>query len=263
VSIEKRTHSSEQQAVFDWITQADYAIQQSDFLRERQGGTGQWLIQSKKFQSWLESSQQTIFCPGMPGAGKTMITSIVVKYLHESFHDEPKVGVAYIYCNFQRGQEQTPEDLLASLLKQLIQERNDIPQAVMELHELHKKKRTRPSFDELLRTLRTVLGDNSRNFILVDALDECQVTNNGRERFLSTIFGLQSTTGANIFATSRHIPDIAKRFEGSIKVEIRATDEDVREYVRSRSSELPECVQSTTGLRTEVEDGIAVAVEGM
>src|SRR5690349_4170224 len=40
----------------------------------------------------------------------------------------------------------------------------------------HKKKRTRPSINELLRALQSVAAIFSRVFIIVDALDECQAS---------------------------------------------------------------------------------------
>src|SRR5271155_4005075 len=68
----------ESQKILDWLTPIDYAPQHSDFISRRQEGTGQWLLNSDQFQTWLNTTKQTLFCPGMPGAGKTMITSIVV-----------------------------------------------------------------------------------------------------------------------------------------------------------------------------------------
>jgi hypothetical protein len=67
--------------IINWHSSVDHATQQSDFISRRQEGTGQWLLNSDEFQAWLNKSKQTLFCPGIPGAGKTMITSIVVNYL--------------------------------------------------------------------------------------------------------------------------------------------------------------------------------------
>jgi len=77
----KRQDDQESRAIMDWLTPIDYAPQQSDFISRRQEGTGLWLLNSREFQDWLSSSKQTLFCPGIPGAGKTVVTSIVVDYL--------------------------------------------------------------------------------------------------------------------------------------------------------------------------------------
>jgi hypothetical protein len=82
--------------ILDWLNPIDYASQKSDFMAWRQEGTGQWLLESSKFQDWLRNSGQTLFCPGIPGAGKIVLTSIVVDYLCKSFQDN--TTIAYLYC---------------------------------------------------------------------------------------------------------------------------------------------------------------------
>jgi Cdc6-like AAA superfamily ATPase len=67
------------------------------------------------YQAWLKTSKQTLFCPGIPGAGKTICTSIVVDNLNTQFQNDSRTGIAYIYCNFRRQGEQKVGDLLASL----------------------------------------------------------------------------------------------------------------------------------------------------
>src|SRR5947209_377555 len=75
--------------VLNWLTPVEYGTQQSDFLRRRQAGTGQWLLKSTEYQTWLNSGKQTLFCPGIPGAGKTILTSIVVDDLIRGIQNDP------------------------------------------------------------------------------------------------------------------------------------------------------------------------------
>jgi hypothetical protein len=69
--------------ILQWITTSEYGSQQSDSLRRRQAGTGEWLLNSKEFQEWRNGSSKTLFCPGIPGAGKIILTSIVIKHIDE------------------------------------------------------------------------------------------------------------------------------------------------------------------------------------
>lgn len=103
---EDRESRQEHRAIVDWLTPIDYAPQQSDFIARRQEGTGQWLLDSNEFQIWLKQSRQTMFCPGMHGAGKTIIASIVVDHVYTTFQNDASIGIAYLYCNFRRHQEQ-------------------------------------------------------------------------------------------------------------------------------------------------------------
>ena len=266
--LNQRQHNQEcrqeHQIIADWLTPIDYAPQQSDFVARRQEGTGQWLLDSKEFNGWLDQSKQTLFCPGIPGAGKTIITSIVVHHLHTKFQSDLTVGIAYLYCNFRQQHEQKPTDLLLSLLKQLVQELPSIPESVKNLYTHHKDKRTRPSFDEILKALHPILADYSRSFIIIDALDECQATDGGRSKLLSEILNLQAKTGASLFLTSRYLPEIVKEFEGSISLEIRASDEDVLRYIDGRISWLLRSrISRYQDLQNTIRKEILKAVDGM
>jgi hypothetical protein len=258
-----RQHDPEHDTILNWLTGIDYAPQQNDYIRRRQPGTGQWLLDSAEFQTWLCTGKQTLFCPGIPGAGKTILTSIVVDDLCKRFRNDMTIGITYIYCNFRRRDEQKIEDLLANLLKQVAQGQSPLPRSVKDLYAQHKAKRTRPSFDEISRTLYSVAAMYSRVFIFVDALDEYQASDGSLGRFLSEIFNVQAKTGANVFATSRSIPEITKVFEGSITLEIRASDDDVQRYLGEKMSHLRPFVSKNFTLQEEVKSEIIKAADGM
>jgi hypothetical protein len=223
------------QAILNWLTPIDYSPQQRDFISRRQPGTGQWFLDSAEFQAWLSKDKQTLFCPGIPGAGKTIITAIVIDYLQSRFLDDQSTGIAYIYCNFRRQDKQNAEDLLASLLKQLACSR---PASVKDLYDRHQKRGTKPNFDEISRTLHSVAAAYSRVFIVIDALDECKTTYGNRTKFLEVVFELklQANSVANIFATSRDNDEIANFFQGSPSRAITATDGDILAYLNKQMS---------------------------
>ncbi|EMD89384.1 hypothetical protein COCHEDRAFT_1107661, partial [Bipolaris maydis C5] len=216
--------------VLNWLTPTDYGPRQSDVLKRREPGTGQWILDSAEYQDWLKTEDQTLFCSGIPGAGKTIITSIVIHDLTTRFSEDPSVGIAYIYCNFQRQDEQNVDDLLISLLKQLAESQPSSLENIKDLYRRHNSSRTRPSLEEIKTTLHSVVSNYSRVFIVIDALDECQTSNGCRTRFLSTIFDLR----ASIFATSRINGEIVKMFEKATSIEIRARDDDVDVYLDAR-----------------------------
>lgn len=224
-------------------------------------GTGQWLLDSTEFETWIETKKQVLFCPGIPGAGKTIITALVVQNLSSRFAHDSKVGIAYTYFNFWQQEGHWIEDLFAALLKQLSEGLSPLPASLKTLYYDHQGNGGRPPFEKVSKVLQSIIRISyERVFIVVDALDECQESNNCRMRFIEELFGLQQC-GANIMATSRSITDVTDRFDKSTWLEIRATDDDIRTYVsgqilHGRSKTLLE-------MRSEASTGIAKAADGM
>jgi hypothetical protein len=175
--------------ILDWLTDIDYGPQQSNYLRKRQEDTGQWFLISTEFHAWVETSGQTLRCPGIPGAGKTILMSIVIKELTSRFGNDKSIGIAYLYCDFRRQEEQSAEHFLMSLLKQLAQGRSPLPDSIKSLHGSHKDMRTRPAMDEISKTLQSVAALYLRVFIIIVTLDESPFEQ--RDKFLAAMFNLQ------------------------------------------------------------------------
>ena len=248
-----------------WLTSVEYHSQQHQFRETRMSGTGQWLLNSAKFQAWRSATRRTLFCYGIPGAGKTILTSIVVDDLYKSHSTKQTTPVAYIYCNFrQQGQHgsQKVDDLLISLLKQLAQGLPSLPAPIITLYQAHHTKLTRPSREELLKALRSVVTLFSNTFVVLDALDE--LSDDCRAQFLPELFKMQAATNMNIFVTSRPTLNVEKEFQECIScdsLEISATDEDVQTYLEGRICELK--VSDPESLREEITDVISKAAKGM
>ena len=249
--------------VAEWLSNSDYPAQQSDLINRCQEGTGQWLLDSEVFQAWLDGTESTLFCPGIPGAGKTMITSIMINSLQQRFQGDHKIGIAYIYCNYKRHTEQTLHQLMASLLKQLVQQQPNLSEYVSNLYSGHNAKRTNPSVDELCKAIRSIACGLARVFIIVDALDECTNVGKTRSKLLQELLRLQTQQNICCFATSRFIPDITAEFRGVASLEIRATDGDIQAYLEDRMSEMPACVSRNRALQESIQAEIVKSAGGM
>jgi hypothetical protein len=258
-----RQLNQEHQAILDWLTPVNYGSQQSDYFRNRQQGTGQWFLESKEYREWIDADGKTLFCPGIPGAGKTILSSIIINDLHTRFSENPNIGIGYIYCNFRREQEQKIDDLLASLLKQFSRGWHCLPESVDLLYGKHKKNATRPILEEVSATLQSVVGLYAKVFIIVDALDECQTLDDCRGKLLSEIFRLQGKFTVNICATSRPISDVASIFDRALCLVIHATKDDVALYLERHMGTLRSVVKTNPRLQEQIKTGISDAVDGM
>jgi len=245
--------------ILEWLTPVNYGPQQSDNFSQRQEGTGEWLLSSTEFQHWVDTGK-TLFCPGVPGAGKTVLTSIVINELTTRFGEDKTIGIAYIYGNYRQHDEQKLDHLLKSLLKQLVQGQSSMPPSLKALYDKHNVRKTRASVDEVSATIQSISGQYSRIFIVIDALDELKETDGCRNRFLEEIFKFQAQCCVKFFATSRFIPEITGRFEGSTTINIRAQDEDVRGFLDGKISQSGQLLQTH---REMIKTKIAKAVDGM
>ena len=60
-----RALSVEERDVINWFSPLDFSSKQNDALSRRQEGTGQWLLKSTEFSSWLDTAGTVLWCPGM------------------------------------------------------------------------------------------------------------------------------------------------------------------------------------------------------
>jgi Cdc6-like AAA superfamily ATPase len=110
--------TASQCTILAWISSSNYPAQQSDIIQRRQEGTGQWFLDAPEVARWLKEAKTTLFCPGIPGAGKTMVAAIAVDQLLDSAQNGA-YGVAYVYCNYKSQADQDIVSILAAILKQL------------------------------------------------------------------------------------------------------------------------------------------------
>lgn len=253
-----------QDTVFRWLSPEDYGPQQSGFLRKQQPGTCQWLLNSQEYHDWLGTFRQILFCHGIPGAGKTIMTSVVIDDLCKRYHKDAKFGIAYLYCTFRQQDIQNPDGLFSCLLRQLGQTQSFLPVEIQDLYQHHQPRGTRPSLNEIVRVLHSLLATYSKTYILVDALDE--LPHHCRSMVLSQIFNLQKDANLSIFATSRPTVDMSKDFgvyTSLISLEIRATEEDISTYLYGRMSELSFFARERPELQGVIKEAIVEAADGM
>ncbi|KAI1057209.1 hypothetical protein LB507_001457 [Fusarium sp. FIESC RH6] len=260
--VSKIIHSKYERDILEWLTVHEYAISHKDIFAKAESGTGQWFLNSRSFRTWLNNDKQSLLSCGSPGAGKTVISSIVVNYLLSEFQQSPNIGIAYIYCNYQRHTEQGAVDILSNLLKQLAQTRSPLPRSVQDLYRVHERFRTHPTFPQISEALIAVSADYSKVFIVIDALDECNASNNTRATVLREILRLQNHANANIFATSRPNREISNFFSGSLTQKIAATNDDIGTYLNKQIS-LNCSLILDDELRCEMYYKVVVAANGM
>ena len=253
---------TERQALLRWLTPLNFPAQQIVFFSKRQEGTGRWLLDSTEFKTWMSTPGKTLLCRGMPGAGKTILASTVIDHLLKMLYGS-EMSVLYIYCDYRKEHEQTLDNLIASMLKQLLQRQIPIPENVRQSYHHYVTSDTRPDSKEMYTLLHSTLDQFSHIYIVVDAIDELNSSGEVRHAFLSDLKALQEAHTINLMVTSRHIPEIIQKLGEPLCLEIRASDEDVRKYVQGHINGLAKCVLNNILLQELIVNSIVNAVDGM
>ncbi|KAJ7284109.1 ankyrin repeat domain-containing protein [Mycena rebaudengoi] len=166
--------------------------------------------------------------------------SVVVDYLQAQFQPSENIGVACIYLNHKEGDLQSQENLLASLWWQLIVDKS-LGTSVHKLHEHHRGRQTRPSVQEIDAVLHSVIAEYSKR---ISGIGYSIILLHWAQKPIlnPTLFPKMHT------------------------LEIRATEDDIRQYVDGHiqmSPRLSRHIQSRPELRQEIETKILSNVEGM
>jgi chromatin segregation and condensation protein Rec8/ScpA/Scc1 (kleisin family) len=184
---------------------------------------------------------------------------MVVNHLADEFQNQT-IGVACIYLNHKEVEVQTPAKLLAGLWRQLVLGK-DVGSAE-GLYQRHCEKRTTPSIEEVFEVLQPVVGEYSKVYIIVDAIDEYPEAR--RQILVEYLMKMGSTV--NLMITSRPHIHPHSALPNLEAVEIRANEEDLRRYVEGqiqKSSWLLKHIQTRTDLREEILSTITSTVDGM
>lgn len=247
-----------------WLSPLQYQQTQNDTYRQRHAGSLNWFLQSPEFQSWISEDSKVLFCPGIPGSGKTVLAATVINYLQEQFPNEVQdVAIAGIYCSFKARATQTTTNLLGSICAQLTWRRKDLMETLVDMHNNQKRPKAAASHGDVIKLLQECLGKYRKIYVVVDALDENIEDHAGRIPILDEIRGLLSHL--HILVTSRPIPSIESEFLEATRVDIVAQEADIRSYIRV-GLEWPQ-FKGHTGpddkLRTYIEENLVERSQDM
>jgi hypothetical protein len=137
-------------ALMQWISPIEPRKRHHDIVSKRLNGTGHWFLETEDFCNWRGSgsmddtahsrSRNRVFgCYGKPGAGKSIIgkpclpaisfdtagsnviSSLVIDHLVQiSQVSNSGDCVVWFYCDYRDDKQETEENILGALLKQLL-----------------------------------------------------------------------------------------------------------------------------------------------
>ncbi|KAL6244479.1 hypothetical protein RBB50_008721 [Rhinocladiella similis] len=228
--------------ILDWLAPVSWLYKHRDLQLRRSEGTGVWFLKSRDFQAWLQADTAAydLLCIGGPGAGKSILCSLIVDHLRSTFKD-PNVAVAYYYYDYSDQQSQNSTNLARALLRQLSMNGNTVPSAVSEFYQRTRNDvKDQTWFHDLLSIMRRVAVTYTHCFVVIDALDEAD-TQSQRTGLFEVLDALRDSGRAKILATARsHVLNTTMRFTSPVMVNIVANSHDLRLFLARTIEERPD-----------------------
>lgn len=176
---DKEQSAKEFQAIRSWL-QVNEAEQPtilesvSEQGNLRYQGTCEWIFNNAKIKAWLRQPSQTqiLWLSGTAGSGKSVISTQLI----QSMKSSPNLTVLYHLCTQASMTSCTYDQILKSLLEQLLRQDADLTAHVYYEYVLKKHLPTVSAIEQLLRTLlMSYSADPNQSTdirIVLDGVDE-------------------------------------------------------------------------------------------
>ncbi|PGH01881.1 hypothetical protein AJ80_08953 [Polytolypa hystricis UAMH7299] len=159
--------------VMQWLSPFHCEAEQDKHRKTRSVGKdpGRWLLDDTRFKEWFSPnccSTPLLWLSGIPGAGKTILASVIVDVVR----DIPGATVAFFYCKYGEELRNSFLSVSRSILAQML---NQHPHLLSYFHE-----KASMNSDALLTSMKLAkemmwesLRSCENTYIIIDGLDEC------------------------------------------------------------------------------------------
>jgi len=241
----------------------------NDAYKKRMAGTGSWLLRSQQYLDWKTYSNSFLWLHGIPGCGKTILSSTIVENVLRQCLQDTRSAAAYFFFDFNDSEKQLSDRMVRSIVAQISRQRADMPIALTSLFSSSKNRRQPPTTDALLAVLQQMFQEFGDIYIIFDALDECT----DKLELLNVIEEIYSWKMGNLhfILTSRQEKDIQESFDSligkdkQISIQSALVNDDIRAYVQERlkTDRQLRRWKSRSEVRQEIEDALMDKAAGM
>jgi hypothetical protein len=234
--------------------------------KQRQDDTGLWLLESGKFKIWKGDAASTLCLYGLPGCGKTILSSTIIEHLSQHCSDDTDMVTVYFYFDFNDTQKQDPELMVCSLLHQLLQ-RLAMVYRNTGAYLSSCENGSRPPLHTLLEMTRQAMQEFSCVYVVIDALDECTQRLELLD-VLEIIAGWQ-LQNLHLLMTSRKEREIVTSVQGyvgdTMSLQSDIVDTDIQRYIQQRLSDDKSLTKwsKDTDMKREIEAALMRGACGM
>ncbi|KAF8460122.1 hypothetical protein BDZ91DRAFT_799224 [Kalaharituber pfeilii] len=161
------------------ISDYDYTMRFLECANTSYHGTGEWLYQRSEYKEWVQARCPAIlWCYGIPGSGKSVLSTSVVKHLLDTCFqpgnsESGKTFIGYFFCTFSDHRSLKFEEIIRSLIKQVLSVFHGPTKFEEYLARFFERYNNIPSTnlweDLFIRTCEVP----KHIYLILDGIDEC------------------------------------------------------------------------------------------
>ncbi|KAK6342226.1 hypothetical protein TWF730_001704 [Orbilia blumenaviensis] len=242
------TFSQVQVAIDSWLSPADPSTNYNAAIQRRHKDSGRWFLQSASFEKWKRQRNSFLWLRGIPGCGKTVLSSIIIEHLKES---ETIIDRHLLYFYFDDNDvgKQSLEKMLRVLTSQLYTLRGEVSEQLHSLFSLCNNGKDQPALGSLRSTFVSMAEKAGEIWLVLDAVDESSRDTKTRKQLLSWIQDTVTSSrhlNIHLLITSRIEEDIESELKNcTIKPQIVSIHSDligndIQEFIEHRVAETTE-----------------------
>ena len=85
--------------MYEWYQATDHSPSHNAAIRLYVRITGDWVFRTLEWDDWIHCRNRALWVPGIPGAGKTVLVSHIIKEIVRTCDAKgDKIASAYYYC---------------------------------------------------------------------------------------------------------------------------------------------------------------------
>ncbi|CEJ90686.1 hypothetical protein VHEMI06451 [[Torrubiella] hemipterigena] len=263
--LQESAHSTR---IIEWLKSPDPSTNLNAARELHQAGTGEWLLNNDVYKSWQATQGSFLWLHGIPGCGKTILSSTVITHLQQNEHASK--GLLYFFFSFTDIEKQSSENAVRSLIHQLYRKREEsraILDSVFRACDNGGRQASQASLQEALYSMILQCGEV---WIVLDALDECPARNTPiAHGLLPWIREMQTLLPAiHLLVTSRPEQDIRKSIETwaginrSISLQSELIADDINAFIHAQVGRFDRW-QNHRRVQLKIENELTKRADGM
>lgn len=265
--LQRKADLNKTELLMHWLAAPNLAVNHNRALQQRCEGTGLWILENASFAYWKSTPNSFLWLNGVPGCGKTVLSSIIVENI-QSQGIENHVPL-YFYFGLNDESRMSLENLVRALIGQIYERCEDSKDDLETLFSSCKNGSQQPNTELFIQTLHAMIGRCKELTIVLDALDEA-ATPKAVLKWIESLFLIKHPK-LHVLVTSREqeeINSIIRRRHSDEEVVFVKTDDvnpDIRSYIRARVQGDGEFIRWTSrpDVHHEIETKLMEKANGM